>query len=85
MLITTPNYASYFTEPSSSNHRQYLALRMFFADGCTAEQVAQKTGYSVGTIYAMVRDFKKAFAEPGADPFLRKLKPDASRLTIMEG
>ena len=72
MLNTTPNYISYFSEPSSPNHRQYLALRMFFAEGCTAEQVSQKTGYSVGTIYAMVRDFKKAFNNLDVDPFFKE-------------
>jgi len=73
MLKTTPNkYASYFTEPSSAMHRQYLALRKFFSEGRTAEQVAEETGYSVGTVYAMVRDFKKTIDKPGDDPFFKE-------------
>ena len=73
MLKTTPNtYASYFTEPTSATHRQYLALRMFFVDGCTAEQVAMETGYSIGTVYALVRDFKQALDKPATDPFFKE-------------
>ena len=73
MLKTTPNkYTSYFTEPTSPTHRQYLALRMFFAEKCTAEEVAQRTGYSIGTIYAMVRDFKKELDDSGNDPYFKE-------------
>ena len=75
MLKTTPNkYISYFTDPSLASHRQYLALRMFFADSKTAEQIAQETGYSVGTVYAMVRDFKKSFDNFDDDPFFKETR-----------
>ena len=77
MLKTNPkyDYSSYFTEPSSATHKQYLALRKFFADGCTAEQVAKECGYSVSTVYSMVRDFKeKMVGNDSGDPFFKDNK-----------
>ena len=74
MLKINPNnnYASYFTEPSSPVHKQYLALRMFFADGFTAEQVAKESGYSPSTVYSMVRDFKEKLGSDSEDPFFKE-------------
>ncbi|MCL2058116.1 MAG: hypothetical protein FWH01_03520 [Oscillospiraceae bacterium] len=76
MLKTNPNadYSSYFIEPSSAVHKQYLALRSFFADGQTAEQVAKATGYSASTVYSMVRDFKEKLKSDGEDPFFKESK-----------
>ena len=77
MLKTNPNIdcASYFTEPSNSAHKQYLALRRFFADGHTAAQVAKETGYSQSTVYSLVRDFKKKLnSEDSEDPFFKDVK-----------
>jgi len=77
MLKSNPNikFASYFTEPSSPAHRQYLALRNFFADGYTAEQIAKKSGYSASTVYSMVRDFKEKLASSDLeDPFFKENK-----------
>ena len=77
MLKTNPkpDCSSYFTEPSSPTHKQYLALRRFFADGCTAGQVAKEYGYSKLTVYSMVRDFKeKMGGSDSEDPFFRDNK-----------
>ena len=77
MLKTNPNneYASYFTEPSSAVHKQYLALRKFFANGYTAEQVAKECGYSTSTVYSMVRDFKEKMDSGNLeDPFFKENK-----------
>jgi hypothetical protein len=76
MLITNPNddYVSYFTNPSSPTHKQYLALRLFFADGHSAEQVAEETGYSTNTVYSMVRDFKEKLGGDSGDPFFKEIK-----------
>ena len=62
----------YFAEPKQSSHRQYLALRSFFCDGKTAEEVEAEYGYAASTVYALARDFKshqKKCAELGEDPF----------------
>ena len=77
MLKTHPknDYIDYFAEPSSAVHRQYLALRKFFADGYTAEQVANECGYSTNTIYSMVRDFKEKINNNDyEDPFFKGTK-----------
>ena len=73
MINITPNseFAAYFAEHSNSLHKQYLALRSFFHYGHTAEQVANEFGYSVGTVYAMVRDFKAKFNLCCEDPFFK--------------
>jgi predicted DNA-binding protein YlxM (UPF0122 family) len=77
MLKTNPNYnfVSYFTVPLSPTHKQYLALRRFFADSFTAEQVAKESGYSISTIYSMIRDFKEKFSDNDSeDPFFKENK-----------
>ena len=77
MLKTNPNekYLSYFTEPSTSIHKQYLAVRRFFVDGCTAEQVAEESGYSTSTVYSLVRDFKEELSDQTTeDPFFKLIK-----------
>jgi transposase len=76
MLKINPNNdcSSYFTEPSNSAHKQYLALRRFFVDGYTAEQVANESGYSISTVYSMVRDFKEHLGDNTEDPFFRENK-----------
>jgi transposase len=54
-------------------HKQYLALRNFFADGYTAEQIALKYDYSISTVYSMIRDFKVKFhSNIEDDPFFKK-------------
>ena len=75
------NYAvKYFTELNHSLHKQYLTLRMFFVGGYTAEQVAAEFGYSVNTVYSMVRDFKGKLAESVGDPFFKDMKLGRKKL-----
>ena len=68
----------YFAEPNQPLHRQYLALRSFFFDGCNAEDTAKEFGYTTNTIYTLARNFRarmQACAEQDEDPFFQKLKP----------
>jgi transposase len=75
MLKIIPNdCSSYFTEPANPAHKQYLALRWFFADGYSAEQAAKESGYSISTVYSMVRDFKRKIGNDSQDPFFRESK-----------
>ena len=76
MLKMPPNVecVSYFTNPSSPVHRQYLALKLFFVDELTAEQVSVGSGYSTSTVYSMVRDFKKKLTDSNEDPFFKEFK-----------
>ena len=88
MMKTNPNinFASYFTEPSSPAHKQYLALRRFFADGFTAEQVAKESSYSTSTVYSMVRDFKeKLSSNELEDPFFKENKTGRKPTEYKEG
>ena len=67
----------YFASPNEPLHRQYLALRGFFSEGKTAEEVEAEYGYAASTVYAMARDFKsrlKNCAELGEDPFFIRNK-----------
>jgi hypothetical protein len=67
----------YFTCSDEPLHRQYLALRSFFCEGKTAEEVEAESGYAASTIYGMARDFKlrlKECTELGEDPFFRQNK-----------
>ena len=66
---------NYFAKPDEPMHRQYLALRSFFCEGKTAEEVEAESGYAASTVYGMARDFKlrlKECAELGEDPFFRQ-------------
>ena len=67
----------FFAEPSQPLHRQYLAMRAFFYDKKSAEDVSAAYGYTVQAVYAMARNFKKKIEsskENGAEIFFRELK-----------
>jgi len=74
MLINNPklDYVSYFTQPSSMFHRQYVAVRRFIVDGLTADQVARETGFAKSTVYSLVRDFKASVDDGTEDPFFKE-------------
>ena len=70
--------ARYFAVPTEPSHRQYLALRSFFFEGRTADEVGASSGYSASTVYGMARDFKVRYQESistGEDPFFKRSKP----------
>jgi transposase len=48
----------FFLNPEDPMQKRYEALRTSFVDGLSAEDVAQKFGYSIHTINALRRDFK---------------------------
>jgi len=76
MPKTIPNKIcrDYFSELSNSTHKQYLALRDFFAEGFTASEVADKYGYTVSTVYTMTRNLKEALETKTEDPFFKTVK-----------
>ncbi len=57
--------ASFFAEPHNPLQRRYEVLRAFFLEGLTAEAVARRFGYAVGSVYAITRDFRR-LADPAA-------------------
>lgn len=52
---------SYFTKPLNTAHRQYEALRAFYVEKKSAQEIAQQFGYTVSSLYSLTRDFKKGF------------------------
>ena len=52
------NLFDYFLSPESNRQKQYEAVRAFIVENLSAEEVAEKFGYQVSTIYAIVRDVK---------------------------
>ena len=50
------NISDYFLSPESNRQKQYEAVRAFIVDKLSAEEAAEKFGYQVSTIYAIVRD-----------------------------
>jgi transposase len=60
----TRKEAHSFLEPANATHRQYEALRAFFVEGLSAAQVAQRYGYSPGTVRVMVHQFRQTPERP---------------------
>lgn len=75
-LNPNTKHINYFKETKNVSHRQFLALRRFFLDGCTAQEVASEFGYSTSTVYSLARDFKNKLEDnPESDPFFIINKP----------
>jgi transposase len=70
----------YFSKTQNVNHKKYEALRAFYVDQLTAEQAAEKFGYSLSAFYSLNRDFRKMFKNQG-DPFF---KPVARGRTVKD-
>ncbi len=61
--------ADVFLAPENSNHRQYEALRAYFVEGLSAREIAERFGYTVGSVHQLVHQFRQSpqrqfFAEP---------------------
>jgi len=48
--------AERFTAPSEPNQRRYEALRAYYVEGASAQEVAQRLGYTRATVETLVRD-----------------------------
>ena len=57
--MTSDSLAKFFAEPIDPLQRRYEVLRAFFLERLTAEQVARRFGYAVGSVYAITRDFRR--------------------------
>ena len=61
---------TYFKTPQTIAHQHYEALRAFFVQGQTAQDVASTFGYTTSTVYSLIRDFRHRLAtQPFVDPF----------------
>ena len=54
--------SSFFLFPGNVAHKQYEALRMYFIDGKTAREVAERFGYTYRAFTSLVAFFRKKFA-----------------------
>ena len=73
---STSSFKEYFSNPANTKHKQYESLRAFFLENLPAPIIAEKYGYTVNTLYSMIRDFKlmaKA-GEIADDPFFKSKK-----------
>jgi len=71
------NITDFFLSPSNPMHRQYEALRSFFIDNHTAEEVANQFGYKKSTVYSLTRDFQQQLEKKELKPehFFHQTKP----------
>jgi len=53
-----PGIIQFFADPVLPLHRQYLALRSFYFEGKSVEDVAALYGYSTHAVYSMAKIFK---------------------------
>jgi hypothetical protein len=64
---------SFFLQPETTVHKRYEALPCFSVEGMTAQEVSAKFGYTVSTVYALTRDFKKLLSskQPSSKFFIQ--------------
>lgn len=75
----------FFVHPTDPMQKRYEALRASFVDGLTAQEVAQRFGYSIHTVNALRRDFKSGALSPFFQPLVKGPKqPRASTLECKE-
>jgi hypothetical protein len=74
MYLNSPNMKpeEYFRTMEIINKKRYDALRAFFIEKCTAQEVAQQYGYTQSSLYSLVRDFRKFLRGDNKDDFFFK-------------
>jgi hypothetical protein len=80
--VPEENVVEYFSHHVNPQHRQYLAMRRFFFDEATAEEVAGEFNYTVSTIYTLARNFRERLASCGdsEDPFFKTPKAGRKKM-----
>lgn len=53
------NLLDYFNKPDIKRQKQYEAVRAFVIDNLSAQEIALKYGYTVNTVYTLIRDAKQ--------------------------
>jgi hypothetical protein len=73
----------FFLEADSATyHRQYEALRAIFVDGLPQNDVADRFGYTYGSMRQLVHRFRTAIRSDSPPPFFKRPK-SAGRRTPM--
>jgi len=55
---------TFFANPQNIVHKQYEALRAFYVEKWSGEEVAKRFGYTLSSFYSLTRDFKKNLSHP---------------------
>lgn len=55
--------AERFTAPAEPNQRRYEALRAYFVEELSAQEVGERFGYTRATVETLVRDFRAGHLE----------------------
>jgi transposase len=50
---------TFFAKPQNTVQKQYEALRAFYVEKCSGEEVAKRFGYTLSSFYSLTRNFKK--------------------------
>jgi predicted DNA-binding protein YlxM (UPF0122 family) len=72
MEVITPK--KYFKNPVTTCQKQYEALRAFFIDNMSAQEITSKFGYTVNAFYSLVKEFKAKLDNYEEDLFFRTKK-----------
>jgi transposase len=76
----------FFTNPISSKHKQYEAIRAIIVDGLSANEVAKKYGYTVSSVYTFVRDAKSGklefFPKIKKGPKQKRTRPEIQKQIV---
>ena len=77
----------FFSSPQNTVQKQYEALRAFYVEKCSGEEVAKRFGYTLSSFYSITRDFKKRLKQNNPDQYFfmdrvsgRKPKEDADEI-----
>jgi transposase len=78
--------AEQFARPVEPNQRRYEALRCYFLEGATADDVAARFGYTRTSVETLVRDYRagrlELFASSRPGPRTEPKKDSARKLTL---
>jgi transposase len=81
-----PDLKAFFNHPASPRQRQYEAVRAVVVDQLPVEQVAHRFGYSVATLYSLLRDLKagtlELFPPPVRGPYERHTPEPVRQLVV---
>lgn len=76
---------NYFSLPDSTAQKKYEALRAFFHEKLTAEEVAQRFGYKLSAFYSLTRDFRDFLKDPGKEDMFFVTRKPGRREKDIEG
>jgi transposase len=85
-MTTSNKLKRFFDKPKAPLQRKYEALRSIFVDTQPYAFVAKKYGYSIKTVYSLVRDFKAGkisfFQAKKPGPISRKMPKQMQQLVL---